>query len=440
MEERFKEHIEQNFPFLKKAPLLVATSGGLDSVVLAFLCRSCCGFKTGLAHCNFQLRGEESERDAKFVEDLAISWELPVFVKRFDTEGFAGEKGISTQMAARDLRYEWFYDLMVQQGYRYLLTGHHADDNLETFLINLSRGTGLEGLTGIPPVNGNVVRPLLPFSREEIEAFAREKKLKWIEDSSNAETKYLRNKIRHEVIPGLKDLNPTLVKNFNKTVEYLQGSSSMLEDHINGLRSALFRKEGGLVKVPVASLLNLRPVNAYLYAFFNRYGFTEWHDVEHLLEGQTGKMVLSATHRLFRDRDFLVLQSLEELDRQEATYHVIRKKNTRFVGPVTLRFEKVEGITHTAKNVIYVDEGKLSYPLKIRKWEKGDHFEPFGLKGSKKLSKFFKDEKYSLAEKERQWLLCDAQDRIVWVIGRRADNRFKVDEYTREILRIRTHD
>lgn len=439
MKEDFKNHVKTHFPFLYGKPVLIAVSGGLDSVVLSYLSRFCCEFEIGLAHCNFQLRGEESDRDEEFVRQLGGQWGVPVFVKTFDTLKYAQEQSLSTQMAARELRYQWFYQVMEEQGYRYLLTGHHADDNLETFIINLSRGTGLEGLTGIPAVNGNVVRPLLPFSREEIEEFAGENDLEWIEDSSNEETKYLRNKIRHEVIPGLKDLNPTLINNFNKTVEYLRGSSSMLEDHINAIRSAIFVKEDGLMKVPVASLKNLRPVNAYLYAFFNKYGFTEWNDVEHLLNSQTGKFVVSPTHRLFRDRDYLVLQALNDIDKEEATTYVIREKNTRFTGPVTLSFESVEAITHTSKNVIYIDEGKLSYPLKIRKWEEGDWFEPFGLKGTKKISKYFKDEKYSLAEKEKQWLLCDAQDRIVWVIGRRADNRFRVDEYTEDILRIRIH-
>ena len=440
MKAAFEQHINTSFPFLKGQPLVIALSGGLDSVVLSYLCLECCGFNIALAHCNFQLRGEESDRDEAFVKELGKKWGVPVFVQRFNTLAYAEEQGISTQMAARDLRYQWFYELMEKEGYRYLLTGHHADDNLETFLINLSRGTGLEGLTGIPPVNGNVVRPLLPFSREEIEDYAHRSELSWIEDSSNQETKYLRNKIRHEVIPKLKDLNSTLVQNFNKTVDYLKGSSLMLEDHVNTLRSALFIKENNMVKVPVASLKSLRPVNTYLYAFFHKYGFSEWNDVENLLSGQTGKMVLSGSHRLFRDRDFLVLQPLEDLEKAAASVFTIRKKNTRFIGPVTLSLENVDAITHTARNVIYVDEGKLSYPLKIRKWQKGDWFEPFGLKGSKKISKFFKDEKFSLAEKEHQWLLCDAQDRIVWVIGRRADNRFRVDDYTEDILRIRIHN
>lgn len=439
VEDTFKEHIARNFPFLGKEPVLVASSGGLDSVVLTYLCKKVCGFDTAMAHCNFQLRAKESERDAQFVESLAEKWELPVFVKRFDTDTYAQEHGVSTQVAARELRYSWFYELMEAHDYRYLLTGHHADDNLETFMINLSRGTGLDGLTGIPPVNGNVVRPMLPFSREEIVEYARKHNLEWVEDSSNRETKYLRNKIRHEVIPGLKGVNPTLIQNFNKTLEYLSGSAAILEDHVNAMRSAIFRKEDGLVKVAVGTLKSLHPTGAYLYAFFHRYGFTEWQDVEHLLYGQTGKMVLSATHRLFRDRDYLVLQSLKDVEREEQAEFVIREKNTRFLGPVTLSFEKVDAITHTGKDVIYIDEGKLSYPLRIRKWKKGDRFEPFGLKGSKKLSKFFKDEKYSLADKERQWLLCDAQDRIVWVLGKRADNRFRVDEHTESILRIRSY-
>lgn len=439
MEEMFREHIAKNFPFLGKAPLLIASSGGLDSVVLTYLCREVCRFDVAIAHCNFRLRGEESERDARFVASLAKEWNIPVFIRAFDTEAYAAENNVSIQVAARELRYQWFYELLEEEGYRYLLTGHHADDNLETFLINLSRGTGLDGLTGIPPVNGNVVRPLLPFSRDEIAAYAREHKLKWVEDSSNQETKYLRNKIRHEVIPGMKDLNPTLIHNFNKTLDHLNGSAAILDDHVNAMRSAIFRKEDGLVKVPVATLRNLNPVGAYLYAFFHHYGFTEWNDVEGLLYGQTGKLVLSPEYRLFRDREYLVLQSLKDIEREEQSTYVIRERNTRFTGPVTLSFEQVKSITHTGKDVIYIDQGKLSYPLKLRKWQEGDRFEPFGLKGSKKLSKFFKDEKYSLADKERQWLLCDAQDRIVWVIGKRADNRFRVDDYTEEILRIRIH-
>lgn len=435
MEKEFIAHTEKDFPFLKDSMLLLAVSGGLDSVTMVHLC-SQAGFSIALAHCNFRLRGEASDADEQFTRDLAIRYNVPFYVKGFQTRDYAESHKLSVQMAARELRYNWFSEVIKSEGYRYLLTAHHADDNLETFLINLSRGTGLDGLTGIPGVNGNIVRPLLPFSREEIAEYAKAQGLTWREDESNADTKYLRNKIRHEVIPGLKSLHPGFIDQFNTTLSYLQGNSAMVAAHVMEIRAAIFVKEGDLIKVALASLKNLRPLNAYLYELFHSYGFKEWNDVEQLLSGQSGKYVISATHRMFRDRDFLILERLQsepDLPRE----YVIRQEKGYFKGPVALNFERVNEMIHTGKDIIYVDGGKLSYPLKLRKRNPGDRFEPFGLQGTKKLSKFFKDEKYSLARKERQWLLCDAQDRIVWVIGKRADNRFRVDETTVEILKIR---
>ncbi|HEX9825611.1 MAG TPA: tRNA lysidine(34) synthetase TilS, partial [Flavobacteriaceae bacterium] len=231
MLQKLRDHINSRLPFLAKSKCLVAISGGMDSVVLAHLCHKM-EIDIALAHCNFNLRGDESDADEDFVLQLAEDLNLEVFIESFDTEAYAKTHKLSTQMAARELRYAWFDDLMEQLHFDYVLTAHHADDNLETFLINLSRGTGLEGLTGIPEINGNIVRPLLPFSRQELEYYAIKNKLKWREDSSNIATKYLRNKLRHEVIPTLKEINPQILQNFNKTLSFLQDSNEIMEDCI----------------------------------------------------------------------------------------------------------------------------------------------------------------------------------------------------------------
>jgi tRNA(Ile)-lysidine synthase len=226
---KFQHHIELNFPYLKEKKLLLAVSGGLDSMVLMHLFQEL-NYSIGIAHCNFQLRGKESDADENFVKLQAEKFQIPIFSTRFETEKFANTNKLSIQLAARKLRYDWFYQLLEEENYDYLLTAHHLDDQLETFLINLSRGTGIEGLTGIPATNDKIMRPLLPFSREEILAFAEENSLSWREDSSNASTKYLRNKIRHEVIPILKTLNPNFLPTFENTLEHLNQANALVND------------------------------------------------------------------------------------------------------------------------------------------------------------------------------------------------------------------
>ena len=229
MLDKLKNHIQNNFSFLAGKKLLLATSGGMDSMVMVHLFHEL-KYEVALAHCNFQLRAVESFGDQKFVQDYAEASEIPIFVTQFDTEAFAKDYKLSTQMAARDLRYSWFYELLETENYDYILTGHHADDNLETFLINLSRGTGLEGLVGIPEQNGKIIRPLLLFSREEIAKYAIEYKIQWREDSSNSSDKYLRNKIRHDLVPLFKELNPKFIASFQKTRSFLQEAQHMVED------------------------------------------------------------------------------------------------------------------------------------------------------------------------------------------------------------------
>lgn len=450
---QFENYIETQLPFLKEAKLLLAISGGIDSVVLAHLCKQV-NLDFALAHCNFNLRGDESDADEDFVLDLAEDLDVEVFVEGFDTDKYAKINKLSTQMAARELRYSWFDDLCNQLGFDYVLTAHHADDNLETFLINLSRGTGLDGLTGIPEFNDYVVRPLLSFSRDDIEAYASENRLKWREDSSNASTKYLRNKYRHEVIPKLKEINPRFLDNFMVTQEHLTEAKTILEDRMDAvLEQVVDRISSVGIYFDVEKISQLSNPKAYLYQLLKNYGFTEWNDLVNLLDAQSGKQLFSETHRLIKDRDTIILTDLltDVTSNEVAEYHIepvevrsrstvkrfsIEKDQNQFKTPHgILFFDEADAIVKPDQNTIYVDKDLLKYPLTVRKWQEGDYFYPFGMTGKKKLSKFFKDEKLSLLDKEKIWLLCSNND-IVWVIGKRQDNRFKITNTTKHILKI----
>ena len=433
MQNAFQDHINAKLPFLKKSKLLIAISGGMDSVVLARLCHNM-GFKMALAHCNFNLRGNESDADEHFVLQLAEDLDLEVFVESFDTNIFAEQQKLSIQMAARKLRYDWFEALAEQLHFDYVLTAHHADDNLETFLINLTRGTGLEGLTGIPEVQGKLVRPLLPFSRETIEAFAKKSHFTWRDDSSNVSTKYVRNKLRHDVIPVLKQINPSLLLSFQNTMNNLNDTASIVNESIKKVSDrAVETLDNHQIKFKISEFKKLNNPKAYLFELLKAYGFTEWNDVANLLNAQSGKQVFSETWRLIKDRNYLLLSERpKEIAETMTVFEADDFIDTPFG---TLFLSEVDAVAETGKSLIFVDKEALRFPLTIRKWQKGDVFYPAGMTGKKKLSKYFKDEKFSLLDKENTWLLC-TQTAIVWVIGKRADNRFRVTEHTKQILKI----
>ncbi|HMQ42746.1 MAG: tRNA lysidine(34) synthetase TilS [Confluentibacter sp.] len=433
MQNAFQDHINAKLPFLKKSKLLIAISGGMDSVVLARLCHNL-GFKMALAHCNFNLRGNESDADEHFVLQLAEDLDLEVFVESFDTNIFAEQQKLSIQMAARKLRYDWFEALAEQLHFDYVLTAHHADDNLETFLINLTRGTGLEGLTGIPEVQGKLVRPLLPFSRETIEAFAKKSHFTWRDDTSNASTKYVRNKLRHYVIPVLKQINPSLLLSFQNTMNNLNDTASIVNESIKKVSDrAVETLDNHQIKFKISEFKKLNNPKAYLFELLKAYGFTEWNDVANLLNAQSGKQVFSETWRLIKDRNYLLLSERpKEIAETMTVFEADDFIDTPFG---TLFLSEVDAVAETGKSLIFVDKEALRFPLTIRKWQKGDVFYPAGMTGKKKLSKYFKDEKFSLLDKENTWLLC-TQTAIVWVIGKRADNRFRVTEHTKQILKI----
>lgn len=431
MLDRFKDHIDNCFPHLRADKFILACSGGVDSVVLAHLCAAG-GMDFIIAHCNFQLRGAESDKDEAFVRDLAVTLDKKIFVVHFQTMEYVIRHKLTVQIAARKLRYSWFSELMAENGIKTLVTAHHADDNLETFLINLSRGTGIEGLTGIPEKTDTISRPLLPFSRTEIIDYATDQDLVWREDASNDDTKYLRNNIRHNIVPHLKALHPAFLKNFLRTQEYLADTRSIAQAHIQRIKQQLFIREGDLEKVKISSLLTLDPVRTYLFHFFRDYGFWQWDDIHGLLTATSGKEVHSATHRLLKDREYLILK---EKTGNGSTVFNIAQDQIVIDAPMYMRFEQVDSIGEISPNILYVDKETLKYPLLVRKWEKGDYFCPFGMIGKKKVSKFFKDSKIDAFSKESQWLLC-SDNKIVWIIGKRADDRFKVTERTKRILKI----
>ncbi|MDO6602070.1 tRNA lysidine(34) synthetase TilS [Arenibacter palladensis] len=431
MLENFRNHIDLYFPHLKEGKFLLACSGGLDSVVLAHLCAS---YKLdfSLAHCNFKLRGEESDKDEDLVRTLGKELGREIFVTSFDTHGYMAQHKTNLQIAARELRYNWFSQIMANHHIKTLVTAHHADDSLETFIINLSRGTGIEGLSGIPSLTNTISRPLLQFSRTEIKKYAEANAIHWREDASNENTKYLRNNIRHNIIPKLKEINPHFLENFLKTQEYLGQTQEILHHHITQLKKQLFSKEEMVEKVKVASLLALKPTKTYLFHFFKEYGFTQWDDIYGLLSANSGKEVHSNTHRLLKDRDFLLLKPIVQKN-TKAFY--IEEDQESVSEPIDLKFSNVKAIGETSQNIIYVDKETLKYPLTVRKCQKGDYFYPLGMSGKKKISKFFKDAKMDVFAKENQWLLCSG-DNIVWIIGKRADERFKITDRTKEILKI----
>ncbi|HZW63812.1 MAG TPA: tRNA lysidine(34) synthetase TilS [Flavobacteriaceae bacterium] len=433
MRDKFNKHITHTFPFLKESKVLVAVSGGIDSVVLTHLCTTL-GLNISLAHCNFNLRGKESDADEDFVIEFADELELEVFIQNFDTQDYARSHSLSLQMAARQLRYSWFDELSNQLNFDSILTAHHADDNLETFLINLSRGTGLEGLTGIPEINGKVIRPLLPFSRQEIENYAKNQGLQWREDSSNVSEKYLRNKIRHQVIPTLKEINPKFLQNFLTTQKYLEKSKKLLDQTVNEVFTKVAKQvSANEIHYSISELKKLQPIETYMFELFKAYQFTAWNDIVELLDAQTGKYITSKTHRLLKNRTHLILTSLKSSDDTEIPIRVNTQEVETPAG--LLQIEKVEKIEKTSTNSIYVDKDLLKFPITVRLWQNGDYFYPFGMQGKKKLSKFFKDEKYSIVDKENAYVLS-SENSIVWVLNKRPDDRFKVTDKTKNILKI----
>ena len=394
----FQNHLQQNFPFLWQKKIILAISGGIDSVVLAHLLHGL-DIPFLMAHCNFQLRGEESEGDQRFVEALSHQLSAPLAVKRFETKAYGKAHGLNTQLAARVLRYEWFETLRKEKGYDYVLTAHQANDSWETFLINTSRGTGLKGLLGIPAQNGAILRPLLPFSREEIHAFASENHICWREDSSNSSDAYTRNKIRHHLSPILKEVHPLFFKNFEKTQSLLQLTYDFLQESISQYRKEFFTMGNPIVFL--IEKLRTHPHRRFLlHELLSPYGFTDVNALERFLQASTGKYLASDTHRLLSNRGQWLISEIHETP-SPAFY--LQETDQAIDFPIALSWKKVSQAKPSGAEVIYIDKEKIQFPLCLRKRKEGDLFYPYGMGGQKKvLRKYFKDEKYSLYDKENQ--------------------------------------
>lgn len=437
MLNRFKKFISDKNLFTPEHKLLVAVSGGMDSVVLAQLCHKA-GYKFGIAHCNFGLRGDESEGDEKFVEQLANKFNVQFHTKHFDTKAFADTQNISVQMAARQLRYEWFEELRKANKYDRIVIAHHKDDEIETLFINLIRGTGIGGLHGIPLQRDKIVRPLLFAARADIENYAKSNKLLFREDSSNSSDKYIRNKLRHKVIPVLREINPNLGAAISRDIEHFQQVEKIYREAIGEKLAKLIVKRKNGIEVDVRKLLKLDPVSVYLFELLQPYGFNETacHDVlKAMIDDRTGRRFFSATHRLVTDRLRLIITSNAVSGEEE---YLIQPGVKKITEPLSLTVSKSKAgsynISRSAR-VASVDFDKLKFPLAIRKWRKGDAFRPLGMKHKKKLSDFFIDSKFSLIDKENTWLLTSGAD-IVWVIGYRIDDRFKVTDKTKIVYVI----
>lgn len=436
MLQRFQQHLSKNFPFLQGKKLLLAVSGGIDSVVVTYLFHQL-QYPIALAHANFQLRGEESDEDEQFVRDLAKELKSPFITQSFDTQSFAVENGISIQMAARELRYRWFEEVLSRESFDYLITAHQQDDQVETFFINLQRKKGLHGLTGIPEVNGKIIRPLLAFTRQEILLYARENSVKWREDQSNATIKYQRNNIRHRLIPVLQEIDLEFPKQIIQTMKYLQQSQHLVKDYIESVKTKFLFAKQDHIYIDLAKLTQLPHYNFVLYELLQPFGFTDWESIENLVETQSGKQVESATYTLLKDRNQLILQPKNIKNNHVKTDFIFNE--TAQIGNLSYKaevLEKPEKLDFQDRSTFYFDTDLLTFPLYFRHWLEGDYFYPLGLNGRKKLSDFFTDQKLSLFDKEKIWLLCDAQNRIVWVVNYRQDNRFKITENTKNVLKI----
>jgi len=433
---RFLSFISEHRLLEPDKKVLLAVSGGRDSVLMVHLFNAA-GLNFSIAHCNFGLRGEESEGDEAFVRQLASDMEVPFHIKRFDTAQFAAENNLSIQMAARELRYNWFEEVRRQNKYDCIALAHHASDVTETMLLNLVRGTGIAGLHGILPKRGRLIRPMLFLDREEVSTIVEALGISFREDSSNLSSKYARNKIRLEVVPKLKELNQGLDLTFGKNSRRFAQVEDFLNKEVQQLRKKIFKQfPSSFIEIRLSDLKELNPRELLLFELFRPFGFSEavLDDLVSCWDGEAGKMFTSPGYLLLLDRDKLILEPREVLPQSEMLWPA---------GTSSLSYQKLKlsstvslsGITLKANpDKAFFDEGLLQYPLKLRQWEEGDYFFPFGMSGRKKLSDFFRELKIPVTQKSKVPLLVNGNGDILWVIGFRSDNRYKVSSETKKVI------
>lgn len=437
--DEFVDYAENNSLFKSGSRILMAVSGGMDSMVMAhlFLRR---GQDVAVAHCNFSLRGEESDGDEELVQEFGSRNKVPFFRIRFNTREYASEKGISVQMAARELRFDWFEQIRTENNYDLIATAHNLNDNVETLLINLTRGTGLTGLSAMKPVSGRIIRPLLFATREKIAGYCSDQGIEYREDSSNSLTKYSRNKIRHLVMPVLREINPSADTTISSLAGKLAVLDGILQDYTDKLRSEISDVRDGNIIFSIARLKDIKGGKTMIFELFGPYGITDETSagILRILDSTSGKQIFTRTHRILRDRDVIIVSSLEDGDPPER----IQIRNTD-------ELRKVPGIISAeivdagpgaeiprSRDFACIDIDKITFPIIIRKWKEGDYFHPLGMQNRKKLSDYFTDRKFSVIMKEKTSVL-ESEGKIVWIIGERLDDRFKVTQSTVRMLVIR---
>ena len=434
--QQFQSHIHQWCKTTDK--ILLAVSGGLDSMVMLHLFKEA-GFSISLAHCNFQLRGKESNDDESFVKAISEKWSIPFHSIRFETNNYAIKNGLSIQLAARELRYRWVKEIKDSNHLNWIATAHHLNDSIETWLLNFSKGTGLDGLLGIPEKNNHIIRPLLFATREEIENYAADNGISWREDESNQTDYYQRNFIRHQVIPKLKELNPAFENSAEKTIGKLKGSAIIVSESVDRWKNLFQKSEPEKILLKKIGFENQtkRHNTSLLSELIKNYGFhyNQCTMIISALEGQSGKRFLSETHVLIIDRDHLIItphqQALTEVKIESMDQSIV-------LGKQYLLFEKrpqadQADLLTSSKNQVFLDAALVGFPIIWRKWKPGDFFYPLGMTNRKKISDFLIDEKVSLADKDSVTVL-EAKAEIIWLVGHRIDNRFKVTESTRQVL------
>ncbi len=428
----FKQHL-----FTPKDKLLIAVSGGVDSVVLCKLCKQA-GFDFAIAHCNFTLRGGESIRDEKFVQALAKKYDVPFFVQVFDTTSIAKENKKSIEETARKLRYDWFLVLLKENNFKYLLTAHHANDNVETVMMNFFRGTGIKGLRGILPKQNNIIRPLLFAKRNEIEKFSVENNIAFVTDSTNAASDYTRNYFRNELIPSIEKVYPETVINVLNNIDRFLDIEYLYKESVDAFKQNLLAIKGKETHIPVLKLAKAKPLQTVIYEIILPYNFTALQvtEVEKLLTADSGKYIASSTHRILKNRNWLIISEIENV--LDNTYFLIEENDSVIVfgkDKLLLRNLRTIDKIDADPSIAYIDTKVLKYPLLLRKWKQGDYFYPLGMTKKKKLSRFFIDQKLSLLQKENVWVI-ESDKKIVWVVGLRIDDRFKILNKYSNILKI----
>lgn len=430
-----RTYIEKQQLLSSDGPVLVGLSGGADSVALLALLVQL-DYPCVALHCNFHLRGNESVRDEQFAREMARTLDVPFYKIDFDTAAYGAEHHLSIEMAARELRYNWFEEMRLRLGAQAIAVAHHRDDSVETVLMNLVRGTGIRGLGGIRPKNGYVVRPLLAVSRSEILDWLAEQQLSYVTDSTNLSDAYTRNFVRLRVLPLLEELNPSVKAAIARTADHLAETEAIYLYVVEKARRELLKED---FRIPIARLMEYPSPATILYELLKPYGFTRQvaDDVFRSLTGESGKMFYSPDYRLLKDREYLLLSPVKKEEEREYTFTVDDIVEEVWRGPVELSFFKSVITTDFCfrkdKHIAYFDYDKLSFPLTLRKWKEGDWFIPFGMKGRKKLSDYFSDHKFSRMDKEQTWLLCSGEN-ILWIVGERSDNRFCIDKTTKSVL------